>query len=69
MIINGIFVWYYVLHTSYCFFTQNYLTSEGIEVNPPEGVPSDPYIERRIKVSHGKGITLSLLAPGNCTQL
>ena len=50
--------WYFSVANRYCFVTQNYLTSEGIEVNPPEGVPSDPYIERRIKVSYGKEITL-----------
>ncbi|XP_052097106.1 EF-hand domain-containing protein 1-like [Mytilus californianus] len=28
-------------------FTQNFLESEGLDVNPGEGLPTDPYIERR----------------------
>ncbi|XP_018117414.1 EF-hand domain (C-terminal) containing 1 L homeolog isoform X1 [Xenopus laevis] len=28
-------------------FTQEFLESEGIELNPPEGIPSDPYTELR----------------------
>ena len=32
-------------------FPQEFLESEGIEVNPPEGCPTDPYIEKRKEAS------------------
>ncbi|KAI0215708.1 EF-hand domain-containing protein 1 [Lamellibrachia satsuma] len=50
----GVNVTFYgkVFHIYNCDkWTSNYLTSEGIDVNSPEGVPSDPYIERRVKAA------------------
>ena len=32
-------------------FHQDFLESEGIIVNPPESMPTDPYIERRKKAA------------------
>lgn len=37
-----LFVWPCIVH-----LLQNFLESEGLDVNPGEDMPSDPYIERR----------------------
>lgn len=57
---NGINVTFYgrSFHIYDCdAFTKEFLKSEGIEVNPPEDVPPDPYTNQRQKCSGLKSMT------------
>lgn len=51
---NGMNITFYgkVFHVVDCDkFTKDFLESEGLVVNPPEGIPEDPYIDRRVKMA------------------